>query len=318
MKKKIIVLFLVCIIILLSFDTNSQAYTYKSEPYLDLKDKYKENIINQGDILTYVYDYHFSYQNERLEFTLYKENVSDALWTKTFDMTNEGEYYDYPSYTYTFSFCTDNLNPGKYRLHSKIYYYESGIWTEAKFRVSSTARFTINGFDEDDPANPIYITTYGGQDYSNTKRDVYSSIYSDEWVRGKWFDSNGKLLKNSSMTWHRDSTGWWYTNEKNIYFTDHWNKIDGMWYYFKPDGYMASNEWYNGYWFNSTGSWTYTAKLSWHRDSHGWWVEDSSGWYPVNKWQKIDGYWYYFNSSGYMTVNQYVDGYWLGKDGTYY
>ncbi len=152
----------------------------------------------------------------------------------------------------------------------------------------------------------------------NGRQVIPMTTYTSEWVNGKWYDKNGKLQENSSITWHKDSTGWWYTNEKNKYFTDHWNKIDGIWYYFKPDGYMAQNEWYNGYWFGGSGAWTYTYTLSWHRDSHGWWVEDSSGWYPKNQWQKIDGYWYYFNGSGYMVVNQYVDGYWLGIDGTYF
>ncbi len=50
-------------------------------------------------------------------------------------------------------------------------------------------------------------------------------------------------------------------------------------------------------------------------DVSGWWVEDVSGWWPASQWLKIDGYWYYFNASGYMVTNQYVDGYWIGADG---
>ena len=31
---------------------------------------------------------------------------------------------------------------------------------------------------------------------------------------------------------------------------------------------------------------------------------------------KIDGSWYYFNSScGYMVTSQYIDGYWIGANG---
>jgi hypothetical protein len=71
-------------------------------------------------------------------------------------------------------------------------------------------------------------------------------------------------------------------------------------YFFKPDGYMASNEYYNGYWLNSDGSWDDKYFLSWKQNSTGWWVEDISGWWPQSQWLKIDGSWYYFDASGYM------------------
>ena len=50
-------------------------------------------------------------------------------------------------------------------------------------------------------------------------------------------------------------------------------------------------------------------------DTIKWYIEDSLGWYPVSKWQKIDGCWYYFEASGYMAVKRYIDGYWVGSDG---
>ena len=34
-------------------------------------------------------------------------------------------------------------------------------------------------------------------------------------------------------------------------------------------------------------------------------------------WTEIDGYWYYFLSSGYMDYSEYRDGYWLNADGTW-
>jgi len=78
---------------------------------------------------------------------------------------------------------------------------------------------------------------------------------------------------------------------------------------------MASGEYYDGYWFNSDGSWDEQYYLTWKSNSTGWWVEDKSGWWPANKWLKIDGNWYYFNGSGYMATNTYVDGYWIGANG---
>ena len=154
--------------------------------------------------------------------------------------------------------------------------------------------------------------------YVSGGASIPKTTHKEEWYGGKWYNSKGKISNNSYYKWHKDSTGWWFTNEFNKYAYGGWLKIEGDWYYFKYDGYMAQNEWIDGYWFGNSGAWTYKATLSWHRDSNGWWAQDSSGWYPRSQWQKIDGYWYYFNASGYMVTNQYVDGYWLGSDGTYY
>ncbi|MCR4846262.1 MAG: hypothetical protein K5865_05955, partial [Eubacterium sp.] len=142
--------------------------------------------------------------------------------------------------------------------------------------------------------------------------------YSNEWVDGKWYDENGNQSYSGNLMWANDSTGWWVEDTSGWYPTDSWQKIDGVWYYFKPDGYMAMGEYFNGYWFNKDGSWDETYLLSWKSNSTGWWVEDISGWWPSNTWLKIDNYWYYFNSSGYMVTSQYVDGYWISSDGVCY
>ncbi len=51
------------------------------------------------------------------------------------------------------------------------------------------------------------------------------------------------------------------------------------------------------------------------------WQQSSRGWYYVigakalrNTWKKIDGKWYYFNSSGYAVKNQFVKGWWVGRN----
>ena len=76
------------------------------------------------------------------------------------------------------------------------------------------------------------------------------------------------------------------------------------------------NEWVNGRWYASDGSSTYAGVASWKCNSTGWWYEDTLGWYPTSMWQKIDGVWYYFNSSGYMASNEWVGGYWLSGNGS--
>ena len=139
--------------------------------------------------------------------------------------------------------------------------------------------------------------------------------YKSEWVGGRWYDSNGNNTYSGILKWKSNYKGWWIEDTSGWYAQDKWQKIDGSWYYFNSAGYMASGEWYNGYWFNSDGSWTYSGKGSWKSDSKGWWYEDSSGWYASNCWQKIDGDWYYFKGDGYLATSQYVDGWWCDASG---
>ena len=86
-------------------------------------------------------------------------------------------------------------------------------------------------------------------------------------------------------------------------------------YYFDQDGYMASNEWRDGYYLSGSGALDYEPTASWYKDGKGWYFMDTSGWYPYSQWQKINGSWYYFDGSGYMVTSRYIDGYWIGADG---
>lgn len=143
--------------------------------------------------------------------------------------------------------------------------------------------------------------------------DSYSA--SNEWIDGKWISADGSCTYKGMLVWKCNSTGWWVEDSEGWYPVSQWQKINGIWYYFNESGYMASNEYYNGYWFNSDGSWDSQYFLTWKSNSTGWWVEDKSGWWPSSKWLKIDGKWYYFDQSGYMVTSQYVDGYWINSEG---
>jgi hypothetical protein len=156
--------------------------------------------------------------------------------------------------------------------------------------------------------------------------------YSDEWVDGIYYGKNGVYdSRKGKYSWLKaediyfeEPSGWLYgrvdlTSKKDYpeyeLIKSKWAKIDGKWYCFDGSGYMLVNEWYDGYWFNRDGSWDSAYCLRWRSNATGWWGEDVSGWWPASQWLKIDGYWYYFNASGYMVTNQYVDGYWIGADG---
>lgn len=54
--------------------------------------------------------------------------------------------------------------------------------------------------------------------------------------------------------WRSNSIGWWYT-EGNSWATG-WRQIEGKWYYFYSDGYMAHDEYIGDYYLGSDGAWT--------------------------------------------------------------
>ena len=87
--------------------------------------------------------------------------------------------------------------------------------------------------------------------------------------------------------------------------------------YYSFEKFPYSNEWVDGKWYNKDGSQTYSATGSWKKNNKGIWYEDTKGWYPRNRWQKIDGKWYYFKSSGYAAVNEFVQGWWVGSNGAW-
>ena len=123
--------------------------------------------------------------------------------------------------------------------------------------------------------------------------------YSNEWVKNVWYDKKGYATKYT-MKWKKDKTGWWIVDNTGWYPKNSWQKIDGVWYYFKPNGYMAANEWYKGYWFNKNGAWTYKYKGSWHKEGKKWWFGDTSGWYAKSTTIWIDGKKYSFDKKGYL------------------
>ena len=57
----------------------------------------------------------------------------------------------------------------------------------------------------------------------------------------------------------------------------------------------------------------YTGDPHWVKNDTGWWYDNGDGTFPANKWQFINGKWYYFDERGYMKTG------WIEyKKGWYY
>ena len=141
--------------------------------------------------------------------------------------------------------------------------------------------------------------------------------YRNEWVKGQWYGADGNTDYKPQGSWKQNATGWWYEGTSGWYPVNTWQKIDGLWYFFKPDGYMAAGEWIDGWWCDIDGACRYEYQATWRQDATGWWFGDDSGWYAKSSWQKINYIWYYFGADGYLVTNQYVDGYWVNENGAW-
>lgn len=58
----------------------------------------------------------------------------------------------------------------------------------------------------------------------------------------------------ANAEWKSDKYGWWYTEGSS--WATGWRNINGNWYYFYSNGYMAHDTTIEGYYLNSSGAWT--------------------------------------------------------------
>ena len=80
------------------------------------------------------------------------------------------------------------------------------------------------------------------------------SYAQSEYIDGYWLNSSGWYDSAWNGSWTCNSSGWWFESG-SWYPSNQWLKIDGSWYYFKADGYMAVNEWIGDYFLGADGAW---------------------------------------------------------------
>lgn len=115
----------------------------------------------------------------------------------------------------------------------------------------------------------------------------------------------------ASASWKQNNTGWWYT-EGSLSATG-WNKIDGKWYYFYQNGYMAKNTQINSYKIDSNGV-AEEVPINYKYPSYEWKIkpetmkEGFNNYYYIEN-NKVIGEMVYKNSYLYYTENgQYFNG----------
>lgn len=71
------------------------------------------------------------------------------------------------------------------------------------------------------------------------------AMASNEWVDGGvyYVDANGIYIPGKTQTtgsWQKDNTGWWYRNADGSYPRNKWEEINSKWYHFNTSGYMET------------------------------------------------------------------------------
>ena len=250
---------------------------------------------------------------------------------------------------------------GKWKHNDKGWWYEysDGSYAKNEFVTikGKTYYFGKNGYMVTG-WKAVEIDADSYYEYGYTGRDNYKYWYYFDadgvmqtgWkkINKKWFyfGSNGVMRKN----WQKISNKWYYFNE-NGYMVTGWKKLayayyssyedyengeydiswDGSsyWYYFQSDGSIAQNEYLNGYYIRSDGSWDENGTYAWkkyvYEDNHWEWRYvnlNSHEYLKSRNWVKIDKKYYFFDPYGSLFGNFYIgnneDGFhWVDANGTW-
>lgn len=78
--------------------------------------------------------------------------------------------------------------------------------------------------------------------------------------------------------WKSDKKGYWYQKDDNSYPILSWQEIDGKWYYFNAEGYMATSQWVGNYFVGSDGAMLVntTTPDGYKVGADGAWIQNSS------------------------------------------
>ncbi len=140
----------------------------------------------------------------------------------------------------------------------------------------------------------------------------------------------------SSMAgeWKSDSVGWWWVKDDGSYSTSAWENINGAWYYFYDNGYMAHDTWIGNYYVGSTGAMFVNATTpdGYRVGADGAWIPDHNNIYSSStvSTSKLSGNFYLANhpvsnNEGVESITVFGDrmtvtGYFkrLSDDGSHY
>ena len=104
---------------------------------------------------------------------------------------------------------------------------------------------------------------------------------------------DNSILETEEKTWIKENENWYYT--QNGVKAKGWIQDNNKWYHLNNEGVMEKG------WIKDNGKWYFLSETG----------SMKTGWILDN------GKYYFLNESGEMLSNQYIDGYYLGNDGTW-
>lgn len=123
--------------------------------------------------------------------------------------------------------------------------------------------------------------------------------------------ANGYQSDTINLGWQKNEKGYWYNDGNGSYPVSEWREIDGKFYYFQWDGYMACSTWTDdGYYVDDSGAWVpgYDEELregavidytKYFFNEYGYPVEKEEYSVPVSKVSDINNLYNHFTENDY-------------------
>ena len=106
--------------------------------------------------------------------------------------------------------------------------------------------------------------------------------------------------------WVQEGSKWKYRNPDGSFLAETWKQIDGQWYYFNEDTYMATGWLLDGktwYYLKASGA----MATGWLLDGNTWYYLKANG-AMVTGWLQLGETWYYLKANGMMATGWLLDG----------
>ena len=135
-----------------------------------------------------------------------------------------------------------------------------------------------------------------------------------------WSEMDGEKIHSNydgslSSGWKQIDGNWYLFQADNGYMLTGWQKVAKVWYYLSEKGKMKTG------WMQENGKWYFlnpngSMAVGWKKLNGKWYYMRSNGVMAIG-WTKVKNKWYYFNKDGSMASNEWINGYYLDKDGTW-
>ena len=281
---------------------------------------------------TYYFDEysHYIYTNRIIDgFFVDANGVKDEKpgWKSKPDFNNSTTWYYYKN-DGTFASGWTEINGKTYYFNEREYYMKVGN-KDGYYLNESGAWDTTPGWKTYNRQDTWCYVGGDGKLVEGWKKINGVYYYFDPYMRkntvlddkyyinknGEWDTSQGWKSFNVTIISEHEipEKFWYYVDDNGNAGHQGWKVIDGVYYYFDYN-YVTPRTVVDGYYLGASGAWDKTPGWK-NYYNEGWLYVCNDGRAVVNRWEKINGYYYYFNDEGFMQSGHVVDNYYLNTSG---